>query len=91
MDNISAQFLYNVRSAITDPLCNIVNTSITSGVFPSSWKEAKVIPLFKGGANDDMDNYRPISILSVASKILERHVHNCLYSYIINNDLMYKR
>ena len=90
MDNISAQFLYNVRSAITDPLCNIVNTSITSGVFPSSWKEAKVIPLLKGGANDDMDNYRPISILSVASKILERHVHNCLYSYIINNDLLYK-
>ena len=37
-----------------------------------------------------MDNYRAISILSVASKILERHVHNCLYSYIINNDLMYK-
>ena len=87
-DNIAAQLLRNLCPSIVQPLCNIVNNSIEQGVFPSLWKEARVIPLHKGGSHNNMDNYRPISILPVASKILERHVHNHLYEYITQNNLL---
>ena len=79
-DNIAAQLLRNLCPSIVQPLCNIVNNSIEQGVFPSLWKEARVIPLHKGGShNNNMDNYHPISVLPVASKILKRHVHSHLY------------
>ena len=49
----------------------IINKSITSGVFPSIWKHAKVKPLYKSGAKDELNNYRPISILPTLSKKLK--------------------
>ena len=58
-------------------ITHIVNLSIKIAVGFSGlldWKHAKVVPLFKDGARDDMDNYRPISILPILLKILERAV-----------------
>ena len=49
------------------------------------WKIAKVIPIHKGGSRDDMSNYRPISILPITSKILERSVHEQLLKYLEEN------
>ena len=46
-----------------------------------------VKPLHKGGENKTVNNYRPISILCVASKLIERHVYSSLYKYFVNNDL----
>ena len=88
LDNISAHLLRNLCPSIVTTLCDIVNWSIESGVFPSSWKKAKVVPLHKGGPANERDNYRPISILSTASKILEQHVHNHLYNYLVTNGLL---
>ena len=87
-DNIGSRLLYSTRNATIDALCNIVNESIMSGIFPMSWKEAKVLPLYKAGSHYMMDNYGPISILPVASKILEKHFHKHLYSYFNENNLM---
>ncbi len=50
----------------------IINTSISTGVFPHAWKNAHVIPLFKKSDFNDVNNFRPISILPVLSKILEK-------------------
>ena len=47
-----------------------------TGVFPKLWKQAKVFPNFKGGVRFYMNNYRPISILSILSKVIESHVHD---------------
>ena len=55
---------------------------IETGIYPDQWKIANVTALFKGGYILDVNNYRPISVLSVMSKILERHVYNSLYSYL---------
>ena len=88
LDNISAHLLRNLCPSIVTTLCDIVNWSIETGVFPSSWKKAKVVPLHKNGPANERDNYRPISILSTASKILERHVHNHLYNYLVTNGLL---
>ena len=87
-DNIAARDLKGVSPGIVNVLCNIINTSIVTGKFPCSWKEAKVIPIHKGGSSENMDNYRPISILPIASKLLERHVHSHLYRYFSRNNLL---
>ncbi len=65
-------------SVISKPLAVIMNLSISQGRIPCDLKIARVLPLFKGGKKCDMDNYRPISILPLTSKILERaSVHSC--------------
>ena len=70
------------------PLCNIINSTIDDGTFPTVWKSAKVFALHKGGSPSDINNYRPISVLSVCSKIIERHVHNSFSSYLRDNSLL---
>ena len=53
----------------------IFNRSLQSGVFPDGWKVAKVIPLFKGGDREKVGNYRPVSLLPLPGKLLEKIVH----------------
>lgn len=60
-------------------------------MFPSRWKTAKVTPIFKSGDPADVTNYRPISVLPILSKIAERHVHNALYSFLSENNLIYTK
>ena len=67
---------------------HLINLSINSGVVPSEWKQAKVVPLFKSGNKDDLDNYRPLSILPILSKILEKAVFHQLHSYLSENSLL---
>ena len=74
IDNIGPKILKLSANVIKPSLTFIVNKSIISGEFPSSWKEAKVKPLFKSGAKDDISNYRPISISPSLSKLIEKWV-----------------
>ena len=67
LDNIGPRVLTIAANVLTPSLIFIVNKSILFGEFPCSWKEAKVKPLFKSGAKDDVNNYRPISILPTIS------------------------
>ena len=86
LDGLSAKLLKLATPAITTPLTYIFNHS--TGKFPSKWKTSRVTPIHKSGAHSDQNNYRPISILSIASKILERHIHDCFYSFLIKNRLL---
>ena len=63
-------------------MTHIINQSIRYGVFPTRWKVAKVVPIFKSGSSLDVSNYRPISVFPIVSKILEKHVHQALYDYV---------
>ena len=71
-------------------LTHIFNLSINEGVFPSELKIAKVVSIFKKGTQLDVNNYRPISLLPVVSKIIERIVYNRVYSYFNRNNFFYK-
>ena len=81
-DMIGPRLLKFAAPFIADEITFICNQSISKSVFPSKWKEAKVTPLFKNGPHEDVNNYRPISILPVLSKVLEKHVHESLYDYL---------
>ena len=69
------------------PLTYIINFSISTGKFPSNWKFAKVVPLYKKGDKKSMKNYRPIALLSVAGMILERVVALQIDTFFENNKL----
>ena len=60
----------------------IFNKSLTSGIFPTKWKDSNLTPVFKSGQNDVVTNYRGISLLSILSKGLERGVHTSVYNHV---------
>ena len=88
LDNLLPVFLKDIASVISQPLCHIINLSVTTGVVPTEWKTAKITPILKSGSSDEVDNYRPISVLPVLSKILERFVHTQLMEYLEKNSLL---
>ena len=72
------------------PLHYIFNLSLKTGIVSIQFKIAKVIPIFKTGDRTSMDNYRPISLLSTFSKILEKLVAARLLSYLNQNGTLSK-
>ena len=88
LDNISARLLKEAAPVVTRSLSYIINLSITTGIFPNSWKIAKVTPIFKGDATTDPNNYRPISVLPIVSKLIKRIVFKQLYEYLNSNYLL---
>ena len=71
LDKMPARLMRDAAAEIFNPLTKIINVSLETGYVPREWKVARVVPLFKSCKITDLDNYRPISILPVASKILE--------------------
>ena len=82
LDGISCKLLKLSAEIIAPHIVNICNASINSAHFPRPWKKDRVVPLYKSGDTNDVMNYRPISVLPIMSKLLERHVHNHLYIYL---------
>ena len=89
-DEISSRIVKSTYQSFLVPLTHIMNISILHGVFPNEMKIAKVIPLFKSGDVMIMSNYRPVSVLPLFSKILERLMYTRLLSFINENGLFYK-
>ena len=77
-DGISARMLKATALSISKSLSVLFNKSITTGKFPTHWKFARVVPIPKPGCSTNPANYRPISILPVLSKLLEKHIYNLL-------------
>ena len=88
LDKIPARLLKDSASVMAPSLTHIVNLSLLTGVVPDEWKKARVVPLFKSGGQEIMDNYRPISIHPVVSKIAEKAVNVQLQLYLKQNDLL---
>ena len=90
-DGIANYFLKIGLPVIAVSLCDIFNLSIATGVFPNSWKIAKVAPIFKSGQSTDRSNYRPISVLPFLSRTFEKLVYNHLYDYLDKNRLLFSK
>ena len=77
-----------MASSISPFLHFLFNISLSSGKIPAAWKVSNVTPIFKSGYPALVKNYRPISLLSLVSKVLERLVHNVLIQHILSNGLL---
>ena len=82
-DGISARLLKETASVIAPSLCKLNNKSLSLGVLPQEWKEANVVPVFEKDKAEFTENYRPISLLSLISKVLERCVLNSFCDRLI--------
>ena len=91
IDNIQAKFLKDGAHELKGVITHIINVSITTNTVPDILKFAKVKPLFKKNSRLDVGNYRPVSILCIMSKLLERAVHYQLQEYLESNDLLFAK
>ena len=88
LDRLDSKLLRMTASTVAPPICHIFNRCLTTGIFPSIWKEAKVVPLPKDTKSVfNETNSRPISILPVLSKIMEKLVHSQVQEYFVKNKL----
>ena len=90
-DDISFNVVRKYFRVLHKPLLHIFNLSLQTGIFPDKLKIARFAPLFKGGENYELGNYRPISVLPCFSKILEKIMYDRLYKYLTDNSILYKK
>jgi hypothetical protein len=89
-DGLSNKVLKLIKHEISHPLSLLINKSLHTGIFPDSMKIAKVLPLYKKGDLHDVNMYRPISLLPVLSKVLEKVVNQQLFAYLNLHTLLTK-
>lgn len=87
-DGISLRFIKDSLYMIAFYVTIIINTSIVTNTYPALWKLSHVVPIFKSGDRDEVSNFRPISLLPVLSKILEKIIANQLSRYLEINHLI---
>ena len=87
-DDIAFRFIKDSLVVLAFYYTIIINTSIVTGIYPTLWKYCLVPPVLKSGDANDVSNYRPIAILPVLSKLLEKIVANQLRDYLENNHLI---
>ena len=88
IDNLSSKCLKDASAVLVPQLCHIFKLSIEFGVFPKKWKIATIVALYKGGGNDNVSNYRPVSLLPVPGKLLEKLVHDHMMEFFENNNIL---
>ena len=87
--SIPLRMLSIIPDLIILPLAHIIKMSIVTGVYPDLLKIVKVIPIHKGGSSQDINNYRPISLLSIFHKIMEKMIHKKLYNFLEEHNILY--
>jgi hypothetical protein len=89
-DNISPSVIKDSVHIIVGPLVHIINLSLSSGTFPKELKIAKVLPLFKSGDASFFNNYRPVSVLPVVSKVFNKIYFAHLINFLKKQNILYK-
>ena len=88
VDPISSKLLKLLMPSVTGPLCHIVNLCFSAGFFPDSLKVSTVTPIFKSGDKNCPGNYRPISVLSSLSKIIEKCIYMRIADFLTFNNIL---
>ena len=87
-DEISIRMIKLSDASLVTPLKIIFTNCLTQGVFPEIWKCANVVPVHKKNEKNVKSNYRPISLLPIFGKILEKLMYECLYSHFVSCNLL---
>ena len=87
-DEISIRMIKLSDVALVTPLKIIFTNCLRRGVFPEIWKCANVVPVHKKNEKNIKSNYRPISLLPIFGKVLEKLIYDSLYSHLVSCDLL---
>ena len=87
-DDVNNRILREIAHELSYPLCSLINQSLRLGIFPDTWKDGLVCPIFKGGDPAFVTNYRPISLLSCLEKVPERIIFKHLYNHLHDNGVL---
>ena len=87
--NILLKLLSLLPDLIIIPLAYIINMSLLTGEYPDLLRVVKVIPIHKGGSTQEVNNYCPISLLSIFDKIIEKLMHKRLYTFLESNNILF--
>ena len=88
LDGISARLLKDAAPEVSESITYIINLTISTSTIPSEWKTAKVTPIYKSGDKSDPNNYRPISVLPLISKVMERAIQSQLIAFLNKHNLL---
>ncbi|KAJ8703937.1 hypothetical protein PYW07_013231 [Mythimna separata] len=87
-DSISTKFLKFIRNEAVPIITHLANLCLQKGVFPAPLKQSVITPVYKGGDKDDVNNYRPISVLPSISKVLEKIINTRLTNYLTKFNIL---
>ena len=88
-DGVSSKLVKDLKYALAFPLSVILNNSLTTGLEPNMAKLVKIIPIYNAKDKKNISNYRPIYLLPVISKILEKVFHKNVYTFLEKNKVLY--
>ena len=81
-DGVSARMLKMTAEFIAPSVCKLFKISLQTGRVPQGWKQSIIVPVPKISAACTLDDYRPVSLLSVLSKVLERHMYGIITNHL---------
>lgn len=87
-DNIPAFFLKETANEIAPILTHIYKSSLDQGLLPVDWKSANISSIFKKGNRAQVCNYRPVSLTSICSKILEHIIYSSIFSHLKDHHIL---
>lgn len=88
-DSILPRVLRESADSLAVPLQILFRKSVDSGCVPLDWKSGDVVPIFKSGSRQSPANYRPVSLTSIPSKVLESFVRDCLLQHMSESELLH--
>ena len=91
LDNLSSALLKDCADVIVGPLSHLIKLSLKTGTVPLIWKKARITPLHKSSSTTTPENYRPISVLPILFKTLEKSVHEQFYNFFEKENLISNR
>ncbi len=91
IDETNVRIIESFRNILNKPITDLFNKSVREGAFPELFKTAKVIPIHKGGSATQLNNYRPIALLTTLNKIFEKLMYVRLFNYFNHHNLFYSK
>ena len=90
IEGINARVLKDALTVLVTQLCDVFRNSLSEGIFPDSWSVSTVVPIPKAGSLNEISNWRPINLLPVPGRLLEKVVHGHILNHLHINALLSK-